>query len=67
MTGKQLRDFRKGVELTQAQLAELLGVAGNTLARWERGEMTPPGRLLRLALKGLKRINPGIFGKGGQA
>ena len=53
MTGKQLRDFRRGVELTQAQLAALLGVTGNTLARWERGEMAPPGHLLPLALTAL--------------
>jgi len=28
--------------LSQAELGELLGVAGNTVARWERGELVPP-------------------------
>jgi len=30
--------------LTQAQVAELLGVQTNSVARWERGESTPPKR-----------------------
>ena len=29
-----------GVRLSQARFAELVGVAPNTVARWERGEMT---------------------------
>lgn len=45
--------------MTQAQLAELLGVAKNSVARWERDEMgirEPAARLLRvLALQYSKR------------
>ncbi len=33
------RRLRMG--LTQAKAADLVGVASNTWARWERGEMTP--------------------------
>ena len=41
------------VGLTQAALAEAVGVRSNTVARWERGEMAsrsrPPGWLEKLA------------------
>ena len=39
MTGKELRRRRQQLKLTQAELATLIGVAKNTVARWERGEM----------------------------
>jgi len=38
--GRLLRDARKLLRLTQAQLGERLGRDGNTIARWERGEVT---------------------------
>lgn len=50
MTGKQLRRKRNQMSMTQAELAKLLGVARNTVARWERGEMSVP-KFLHLALK----------------
>jgi transcriptional regulator with XRE-family HTH domain len=34
-----LRASREKLKLTQAQLAERLGVPSNTIARWERGEL----------------------------
>src|SRR5262249_1840661 len=44
---EQLRARRIALGLTQAQLAARLGVASNTLARWERGELRPqfPARI----------------------
>ena len=39
MTGSELRRIRKRLGLTQVQLAERLGVTGNTVARQERGEV----------------------------
>ena len=39
MTPRRLRELRKRLDLTQAALAERLGVAPNTVARWERGEL----------------------------
>ncbi|MBV9168683.1 MAG: tetratricopeptide repeat protein [Chloroflexi bacterium] len=51
---EQLRARRAALGLTQAQLAARLGVAANTFARWERGEIRPLnpdrvwGRLARL-------------------
>ena len=48
MNGQQLRDTRKQMGLTQAELAERLKIAGNSVARMDRGEMivTPPMALL---------------------
>lgn len=39
MTPKTLRAFRKRLNLTQEGFAKLVGVAPNTVARWERGEV----------------------------
>jgi DNA-binding transcriptional regulator YiaG len=49
MTGRELRSIRQKLALTQAALAEAVGVTSNTVARWERGEMAisePAARLL---------------------
>jgi len=55
MTPDKFRDARKRLGLTQPQVAALLGVARNTITRWETG--THPvdetaARLLRLHLDG---------------
>ena len=43
MTGAALKSLRSRLGLTQAALAEAVGVVPNTLARWERGEIGIPG------------------------
>ena len=51
MTGNELLAVRRRLGWTQAQLAEAVGVAPNTVARWERGELSmrePAVRLVRL-------------------
>jgi DNA-binding transcriptional regulator YiaG len=51
MTGKQLRKVRVRLGLTQKQLAAELGIHWNSLARWERDEVTitePMARLIRM-------------------
>ncbi len=51
MTGKELRRLRQRLGLTQAQLARRVGVAPNSIARQERGEIgirEPLARLIRL-------------------
>jgi transcriptional regulator with XRE-family HTH domain len=51
MNGDELKRIRLRLTLTQAQLAERLGVTANTVARWERGEVTitdPMAKLIRL-------------------
>jgi DNA-binding transcriptional regulator YiaG len=39
MTGKELREVRSELGLSQRGFAELVGVSPNTVARWERGEL----------------------------
>ena len=43
MTNAELKSLRTRLGLTQAALAEAVGVVPNTLARWERGELGVPG------------------------
>jgi transcriptional regulator with XRE-family HTH domain len=54
MTGKELKSIRRSLGLTQADFAALVGVAPNSIARQERGEMgirEPLSRLVRLIAK----------------
>ena len=39
MDGPTLRDQRLALGLSQAALAQRLGIPRNTIARWERGEL----------------------------
>ncbi len=51
MTGDEVRRLRQRLGLTQAQLAERIGVHQNSLARWERGELgirESAARLMRI-------------------
>lgn len=52
---ENIKSVRLALNLTQAELAERFGVSSTTLARWERGEVTPeaPG-MLALALEALE-------------
>ena len=55
LPGSELRRRRVALGLTQKQLGEYFNKDGNTIARWERGEVvisTP--QLVRLALTGLE-------------
>ncbi|MGH9075654.1 MAG: ATP-binding protein, partial [Acidimicrobiales bacterium] len=60
MTPAQLRERRQVLGLSQEGLARVLGVAGNTVARWERGDR-PIGSvgMVRLALERLADQRPG--------
>ena len=40
MEGTELRSIRQRLGLTQGELAQAVGVASNTVARWERGELS---------------------------
>jgi transcriptional regulator with XRE-family HTH domain len=51
MDGPELKRIRKRLKLTQAQFAEQIGIAPNSLARLENGERAitePTARLIRL-------------------
>jgi transcriptional regulator with XRE-family HTH domain len=55
MTGNELRQRREQMMLTQVELAQRLGVAANTVARWERDERTPSApRMLRVMLESIE-------------
>lgn len=50
MKGKEIRSIRKRLRWTQVKLAAAVGVAPNTVARWERDELSisePVSRLIR--------------------
>jgi transcriptional regulator with XRE-family HTH domain len=54
MKGRTLRGLRRKLGWTQAQLADAVGVASNTIARYERDELKipePVARLVRLVPK----------------
>ncbi len=54
MTGSEVRRIRKRLGLTQAQLAERVGVTASSVARWEQGVLgirESAARLLRLLAK----------------
>lgn len=50
MSGDEARALREARGLSQRELAGLLGVAANTVARWERGEL-PILRKTELAIR----------------
>ena len=55
MTGEQIKERRSKLGMTQSELAEALGVAVNTVSRWELGTSPPEGaRMLALALTQLE-------------
>ena len=55
MEGERLKEKRIALGLTQAQLAEILDVKPNTVARWERG-LLPVPRTVELAMETVERM-----------
>lgn len=55
MESNELREKRIALGLTQAQLAEILAVKPNTVARWERGLLSVP-RTVELAMETVERM-----------
>ena len=43
LNGKEIRFLRHQMDLTQAQLGDILRVTDQTVARWEKGEVPIPG------------------------
>lgn len=54
MSGQELREWRLKHDLSQAELAELLGVTSKAISNWEIGLRKPPA-FLSLALKFLEQ------------
>lgn len=48
MTPRQVKAIRKRIGLSQARLGVFMGVAQNTFARWERGEIGIGGPAVKL-------------------
>jgi DNA-binding transcriptional regulator YiaG len=48
MTPRQLKIYRRRLGLSQVEFAAQVGVAPNTVARWERGELGMKGTTARL-------------------
>jgi transcriptional regulator with XRE-family HTH domain len=57
--GKALKTKRAALGITQVQLADILGVQPNTVARWENGVLDVP-KIVALAMDTVERsfINP---------
>ncbi len=54
MLGSELASRRRSLGISQDELARRLGVAANTVARWERGELRiQHPEMLRFALRGI--------------
>jgi transcriptional regulator with XRE-family HTH domain len=54
LTGRELRNVRRlHLGLTQRELAAKLGMARNTITRYERGFLPTVPKYVELALKGL--------------
>lgn len=47
MSPAAIKKLRKTLDLTQEQLAELIGAQRSTVARWELGENQPRGANLK--------------------
>ena len=54
MEGNELKAKRERLELTQTELAEILGVKMNTVYRWESGILSVP-KAIALAMETVER------------
>ena len=55
MTGKEIKELRKKLGLTQEEFAKLLGVGYTTVNRWENGKSEPRGQAL-ITIKKFKEL-----------
>jgi transcriptional regulator with XRE-family HTH domain len=64
-----LRELRRDRKWTQKDLAERLGVTSNTVARWERGEVTPSRFVVRAIaqLFGVKVVEIDVSSRSSQS
>lgn len=53
---KSIKEARLEAELTQAKMADFIGIPLRTIQDWERGRRTPPDYVERLIIAELERI-----------
>lgn len=53
---KTVKEARLEAGLTQAKMAEIMGIPKRTIEAWEAGDRTPPEYVERLVIAELKRI-----------
>ena len=46
MVNKRLRKLRRGANITQAELAQVLGVTSATVGKYERGDLEPNSEII---------------------
>jgi len=46
MFAKRLRNYRRGRDLTQEELAQAIGISAQSVSKWERGDGYPDITLL---------------------
>lgn len=63
MIGERIRGLRKKKLMSQAELGSLIGIRPNTIAKWERGELTPRGTSIAKAAKALETTSAYILGE----
>jgi DNA-binding transcriptional regulator YiaG len=54
-TGADLRRWRDSLRLSQAELANLLGVSRRSVISWEAAEAEPVGRMVILACRTIEQ------------
>lgn len=62
--GERLKKYRKESDLTQEQLAELIGVAKTTIAGYERGSREPDVKKIKALAKALDITGDELLGTG---
>lgn len=63
MIGERIRTLRKQKRMSQAELGNQIGIRPNTVAKWERGELTPRGTSIAKAAKALETTSAYILGE----
>jgi putative transcriptional regulator len=65
-TGKEVKDIRLKLELTQSTFADLMGVSIKTVEAWEAGKNTPQGpaqRMLEIIVTDSRLVEEFVFAK----
>lgn len=59
--GENIKKYRRGVNLTQEALAEIVGVHSNTIRKWEKGISYPNAEELKLIANALRTTTDNLY------